>query len=38
VPALERMLEMLLRRCKRIDELIHDCRSAPGNPFPRWTS
>jgi len=36
--ALERMLELLLRRRKRIDELIYDCRSAPGNPFPRWTN
>jgi hypothetical protein len=30
------MLETLLRRKKRIAELLHGCRDAPGNPFPRW--
>jgi hypothetical protein len=35
---LERMLEALLRRRKRIAELMHDCRKAPGNPFPRWSN
>jgi hypothetical protein len=34
--ALEKMLESLLRRKKRIPELMQDCRSAPGNPFPNW--
>jgi hypothetical protein len=33
---LERLLESLMRRRKRIAELIHDCRKAPGNPFPQW--
>jgi hypothetical protein len=33
---LERLLESLIRRQKRIAELIHECRKAPGNPFPRW--
>ncbi len=33
---LERLLESLMRRQKRIAELIHECRKAPGNPFPRW--
>ena len=33
---LERLLESLMRRQKRIGELIHECRKAPGNPFPRW--
>jgi hypothetical protein len=34
---LELLLEALLRRRKRIAELIEECRKAPGNPFPRWT-
>ena len=34
---LERLLESLMRRQKRIAELIHECRKAPGNPFPLWT-
>jgi hypothetical protein len=34
--ALEKLLEALLRRKKRIAELIQGCRNAPGNPFPRW--
>jgi hypothetical protein len=29
-------MEALLRRKKRIPELMHECRGAPGNPFPRW--
>ena len=33
---LERLLESLIRRQKRIAELIHECRKAPGNPFPLW--
>jgi hypothetical protein len=33
---LEKLLEALLRRKKRIEELMRECRSAPGNPFPRW--
>ena len=35
---LERLLEALMRRRKRIEELLFDCRKAPGNPFPRWVS
>jgi hypothetical protein len=34
--ALERMLERLLDRRKRIPELLHGCRNARGNPFPFW--
>ena len=34
--ALEKLLEALLRRRKRIAELLDDCRKAPGNPFPEW--
>jgi hypothetical protein len=36
--ALDRLFELLLRRRKRIRELLTDCRKAPGNPFPRWVS
>jgi hypothetical protein len=35
---LEALLESLLRRRKRIPELIEACRKAPGNPFPNWVS
>ena len=34
--ALERMLERLLERRKRVPELLHACRQASSNPFPRW--
>lgn len=33
---LERMLESLLRRSRRVPELLEQCRKAPGNPFPHW--
>jgi hypothetical protein len=33
---LDRLLESLLRRRKRIPELLDGCRKAPGNPFPHW--
>jgi len=33
---LERLLESLLRRKKRIPDLLSDCRKAPGNPFAHW--
>jgi hypothetical protein len=33
---LEKMLEGLLRRTRRLPELLRGCREAPGNPFPRW--
>jgi hypothetical protein len=36
--ALEKLLDGLLRRRTRLPELIHACRKAPGNPFPRWVS
>jgi hypothetical protein len=35
--AFERLLERLLRRRKRLPDLIGDCRKAKLNPFPRWT-
>ena len=38
VSALEKLLDGLLRRRRRIPELIHACRNAPGNPFPRWVA
>ncbi len=34
---LERLLERLFRRRKRVPELIRDCRRANQSPFPRWT-
>jgi hypothetical protein len=34
--ALEQLMESLLRRRKRIADLIEECRHAPGDPFPRW--
>ena len=33
----ERLLERLLRRRKRLPDLISDCRKAKNNPFPLWT-
>lgn len=33
---LERLLESLLRRRRRIGELIEGCRKAALNPFPKW--
>ena len=38
VGPLEKLLEALMRRRKRILELIECCRDAPWNPFPRWVS
>jgi hypothetical protein len=35
-PALEKLMEALLRRRNRIAELMLECRHAPGNPFPHW--
>jgi hypothetical protein len=34
--SLEKLMEGLLRRKKRIPELMIECRNAHGNPFPRW--
>jgi hypothetical protein len=34
---LEKLLESLIRRRARIDELIEECRKAPTDPFPLWT-
>ena len=34
--ALEQLLEKLLRRRKRVADLISDCRRAKVNPFPNW--
>ena len=36
--ALEKMLERLLGRRKRVAELLHACRKATGDPFPLWIS
>jgi len=33
---LERLFESLLRRRRRLPQLLEECRKAPGNPFPRW--
>ena len=33
----ERMLERLLKRRKRVPDLIRDCTRAKASPFPRWT-
>lgn len=33
---LEKMLEQLLRRRKRVPHLINDCRQARTSPFPNW--
>ena len=35
--AFEQLLEKLLRRRKRLPDLISDCRRAKLNPFPKWT-
>jgi len=32
----KQMLEKLLRRRKRVTELISDVRRAKQNPFPKW--
>jgi hypothetical protein len=34
--AFEQLLEKLLRRRKRLPDLIEDCRKAKSNPFPHW--
>ena len=34
---LESLLEKLLRRCKRVPDLIRECTKANKNPFPNWT-
>ena len=36
--ALEKMLDRLLARRKRVPDLLHACRNAAGNPFPLWLS
>jgi hypothetical protein len=35
--ALEQLLDQLLRRRKRVPELLAQCRTARTNPFPNWT-
>jgi hypothetical protein len=35
--ALEQLLEQLLRRRKRVPDLIEACRTGRSNPFPNWT-
>jgi hypothetical protein len=34
--ALERLLDRLLRRRRRVADLIEDCRSGRTDPFPQW--
>ena len=34
--AFEQLLERLLRRRKRLPDLIEDCRKAKSSPFPHW--
>lgn len=36
--ALERLVEKLRRRQKRLPDILQDCREAPGNPFPKWVA
>jgi hypothetical protein len=36
VDPLEHLFDSLLRRRKRIPDLMAECRKAPGNPFPNW--
>jgi hypothetical protein len=36
--ALEKMLERLLGRRKRVPDLLHACRKASVDPFPRWVA
>ena len=38
VAPLEKLLEALMRRRKRISDLLECCREAPGNPFPQWVA
>jgi hypothetical protein len=33
----KRLLERLLRRRKRLPDLINECRKEKHNPFPHWT-
>ena len=33
-----KMLERLLARRKRVPELLHGCRKAAGDPFPKWVA
>ncbi len=33
---LEEVLTKLLRRCRRVPDLLSDARQAKGNPFPNW--
>jgi hypothetical protein len=35
-PELESLLERLLRRRKRVADLIDDCRKGKSEPFPQW--
>jgi hypothetical protein len=36
--ALQILLEKLIRRQKRLTDIVLDCRQAPGNPFPKWAT
>jgi len=33
---LERLMQKLMARRKRVPTLIEDCRGARSNPFPQW--
>jgi hypothetical protein len=35
-PKLHALFETLLRRSRRVPDLLEACRKAPGNPFPNW--
>jgi hypothetical protein len=35
--ALVEMLEKLMKRRRRIPELVRDCAGSKWNPFPNWT-
>jgi hypothetical protein len=34
--ALDLLLKRLIKRCKRVQELVEDSIQAPGSPFPAW--
>ncbi len=34
--ALERLVDKLCRRKKRLPDILLECREAPGSPFPKW--
>jgi hypothetical protein len=36
--ALEKLMDSLMRRKKRVPDLIRQCHTAPDNPFTRWNA